>query len=447
VSPDTSVIPGEPQASAMWTLMEQLFPIHRSLVGPGFSQSLDLISKQLPLEVATFPSGAQVLDWVIPKGFKVNAAFVEAADGSRPIDFVNNNYHVWNYSQPFDGYFDRDELVSLIATDPGLEDAIPLRDSYYRPKWGLSASRRQVQSLLPGRYRVRIDTEHVDDFLRIGQAYLPGASEDEILINTYLCHPRGANDNLSGVVLAVELFKLLSTLPNRRYSYRLAIQPETIGSIAYIASYPERVCRTAGGFSVSCVGDPGAFNYRPTFQQTGFIDRAVAHALKCSGESYRILPYKPGTGNDERQFNSGGLRIPFAGLSRSSVGTFSQYHTSADDMTYVTREALLGSLRVYWKAITTLEKNVVYWPRFRAEPFLTTHGIFPFDLGYGEGDKQALANQVGAAYYWLPGHVDGSNDLLSLAELMDVDIDVLDRAVADYLRVGLIEPVSTAATR
>lgn len=426
----------------MWRLMERLYPLHRTLVGPGITDSLKIIQTYLPIDITEFASGQKVFDWVIPKAFKVNAAYVEAPDGSRPIDFEKCNYHVWNYSVPFCGEMSREELVKRIATDPRLPDAVPLRDSYYKPRWGLSASQRQVDALPEGTFKVVIDTELYDDYLRIGEYYLPGDSEEELLFTTYLCHPMGANDNLSGVVTAIELFKILERLPKRRFSYRLTIIPETIGSVTYIANYPDRIKKTIGGFCVSFTGDPGQFTYKRTWNGDTFIDRATIHALKHSGKPYRIRNYRQG-GSDERQFNTPRLRIPMGLLTRTPSTEYPQYHTHLDDMNFVTREALQESLAMFCDTVAVIERNRIYEPHYITEPFMSGHGVYPYDLGAGTGDKASHVDTIVQSFFDLIADVDGKNDLLSVAERHDLPITLLDRAVGDFLRAGLISEVNT----
>jgi aminopeptidase-like protein len=428
---------GHVSGTSMWALMETLFPLHRTLVGPGFTESLHIIQKRLPIAISEFASGTQVFGWTIPKAFKVNAAYIQAPDGSRPIDFSKCNYHIWNYSIPFRGRMSKQELLKYIATDPRLPDAVPLRDSYYKPRWGLSASQRQVENLPDGEYEVVVDTELYDDFLRIGEYYLPGAAEDEILFTTYLCHPMGANDNLSGVVLAVELFKLLAAAPKRRFSYRLTIIPETIGSITYIASYPDRIKKIKGGFCVAFTGDPGPFTYKKSFQGDTFIDRAAMHALEHSGKPYRIREYRQ-MGGDERQFNTPKLRIPMGLLSRTPYSEYPQYHTTLDDLTYVTQPALLESLDMYCTMLNAIERNVVYEPHYITEPFMSGHGVYPYDLNAGTGDKESHVDDLVLSFFDLIGEIDGRADLLSIAMKRGVPITLYDRPVSDFLRAGLI---------
>ena len=80
-----------------------------------------------------------------------------------------------------------------------------------------------------------------------------GRSEKEILISTYCCHPSLANDNLSGIVLAVFLFDYLNKL-DTKYTYRLVIVPETIGAISFLSQANTQ--NIIGGMILSCVAGP-----------------------------------------------------------------------------------------------------------------------------------------------------------------------------------------------
>jgi len=432
------VSPSDQNRESMGELLRTLFPMYRSLCGPGPRDCLLEIQKRLPIEIAEFPTGRKVFDWVIPKEFRVNHAYVEGPDGKRYLDFADCNHHVWLYSRPFKGEMDRDELVTHIATKPELPDAVPLKHAYYRDMWGLAASENQVRALPPGRYKIDIDTEHLDGALRIGQYYLPGETDDEIMLTSYLCHPLGANDNVSGVVISVELFKLLAQLPRRRYSYRLAIWPETIGSVTYIASYPERIAKVKGGYVITCAGDGGTFTYKRTHAGNSLIDRAALHALTHAGVKFEAVPYRHDYGSDECQFNAIGLRLPFGSIMRTMYGFFPEYHSSADDLTVVTPEYLHQTLQVYWAALMAIERAVTYKGTFTVDPFLTGHGIFPWDEGAG---ASGIGTAIARAYYHLMGGVDGRSDLLAIADAAGENIRSFDRAVGDFLRTGLMSEV------
>jgi len=430
--------PNDESASAMRELLTELFPVHRALAGPGAEQTLEIISRRMDLEVEEVPSGTECFDWIVPKAFKVNQAWVEGPDGSRVIDYADCHYHVWNYSRPFEGVLDRDELKAKIATHPELPDAVPFRFTYYRDDWGLSASARQVEALPPGKYRVCIDTELHDDFLRIGQVKLPGESDREILFTGYICHPLGANDSLSGVVMLVELFRLLSRLPRRRYTYRLALWPEGIGSITYLWRHPERIKRTLGGYVVTCCGDPGPLTYKKSIAGNSVFDRAMLHVLAHSGRPYTTREFGFHRASDEAYLSAPGFRLPMGSLMRTPYGEFPEYHSSADNLDFVTDEALLETLQTYWRAVMVLEANRVYRPKYKTLPFLSRHGVYPYHEGAGDG---SLMTPAADAYYHLMGYADGHADLLAIAERTGTPMKFLNRPAEAFLEKGLIEAV------
>ena len=131
----------------MWRLCNTLFPRHRSLVGPGFSESLRIIAEDLPLEITRVPTGTEVFGFRVPKEFKVNDVYVLGPDGKKYLTFEDNHYHVWSHSAPYRGRMSRDELVKHIAIHPTLDDAVPLKPTYYREKWGLAGSKNEVNAL------------------------------------------------------------------------------------------------------------------------------------------------------------------------------------------------------------------------------------------------------------------------------------------------------------
>jgi len=430
------LLPSAENKASLWRLMETLFPIYRSLLGPGYKQSLDVIADWLPITTAEFPTGEQVLDWTIPQEFKVNEAWVEDPDGNRIIDFAEHPYAVWIYSRPFEGVIDKDELLEHLTTDPNQPDIIPMRQSYYRDAWGLSCPHNLLQRMKPGRYKVKIDTELFDGFLRIGEMYLPGEVEDEILISSYLCHPLGANDNLSGVVVAVELFRLLQSLPKRHYSYRLALWPETIGAMTYIAKYPDRIAKTIGGYQFGICGDDKPVSIDRTKPGDTIIDRAFHHAMALVTGAVESRPFSI-YGTDACHFNSVGVEVPTANICRagSRPGGYIEYHSSADDLNLVKADKLFETLMAAWVALMTIERTHVYQGTYTASPFMSRHGVYPYQHGAGVGGRASI---IGDAYYAIIPHADGKQDLLEIAERCEMPIFAFDECVSEFLRVGLV---------
>jgi aminopeptidase-like protein len=163
------------------------------------------------------------------------------------------------------------------------------------------------------------------------------------------------NDNLSGVVLLTFLAKHLKNL-SLQYSYRFLFIPETIGAIAWICRNEHNIKKIKHGLVATCVGDPGILSYKKSRRGNTEIDQTVIDVLKNSGDDYKIMDYEP-IGSDERQFCSPGFNLPVGTLQRTSPPNFPEYHTSADNTSFVQPKYLADSFSKYFKVILKLEEN------------------------------------------------------------------------------------------
>src|SRR5581483_2005105 len=126
------------------------------------------------------------------------------------------------------------ELKPHLFTLPNYPNWVPYRTSYYEERWGFCISHSQLETLPVGDYEVCIDSTLEDGNLTYGECYLPGYTTDEVLFSCHVCHPSLANDNLSGLVIATMLARLLSGR-SLRYSYRFLFIPGTIGAITWLS--------------------------------------------------------------------------------------------------------------------------------------------------------------------------------------------------------------------
>src|SRR5262249_47047993 len=155
----------------------------------------------------------------------------------------------------------------------------------------------------------------------------------EVLISSHICHPSLCNDNLSGVVIATFLAKLLGAC-SLRYSYRFLFIPATIGAIAWLAANERTASRIKHGLVLACAGDSGRSTYKKSRRGDAEIDKAISCALRDSGAAYQVTDFIP-IGYDERQFCSPGFNLPVGCLMRTPHGQFPEYHTSADNLDFV----------------------------------------------------------------------------------------------------------------
>ena len=203
--------PGVELAGAeLHDLIRELFPIPRSITGNGLRRTLELIGERVPLEVTEVPSGTPVLDWTVPQEWNIEAAWIEGPDGRRVVDYADSPLHVLAYSVPVRERLSLDELEQHLFSLPEHPDWIPFRNSYYHPNWGFCLQHRLRESLPDGEYEVCIDSTLEDGSLTYAEAFVPGESDDEVLVSGYADHPAMANDNLSGLALMALLARELA---------------------------------------------------------------------------------------------------------------------------------------------------------------------------------------------------------------------------------------------
>ncbi len=416
----------------MMNFVREVFPLGRSLTGDGVRQTLAQVAERIPLNLHEVPTGTPVLDWEVPREWRVREAWIEGPDGQRIVDYANHNLHLLGYSIPVDGIFSIEELDEHLYSLPDQPDLIPYRTSYYADRWGFCLPHRQRESLSPGPYRVRIDSELFAGALTYGECLLPGESEETLLISSHCCHPSLANDNLSGMVVNLFLAIELAKYP-RYHSFRFLFAPGTLGAITWLARNEAVIPHLKGGLIASNLGDSGAFHYKRSRQGDSLLDRAVVHHLTQRKDSSVIEDFVP-FGYDERQYCSPGFNLAVGLLSRTPWGRYPEYHTSADNLEIISASALEESLELYLSVIDILEKN----RSFRnlapyGEPQLGRRGLYRTLGGDDRGREKELA------MLWVLNQSDGEHSLLDIAERSGLPFDDLVEAATRLKVAHLLE--------
>lgn len=419
---------------SMHGLIERLFPITRSITGNGVRETLAIIGEHLPLQVHEVASGTRVLDWEVPREWNVTDAWIEGPNGETIVDFADNNLHLMSYSSPVSATLSLDDLRPRLHSLPEHPDWIPYRTSYYNEDWGFCLTDRQLSELADGEYRVFIDSTLEQGSLTYGELLIPGTSDEEVLLSTHICHPSLANDNLSGVAVAVELAKTLLG-SERRYSYRFVFVPGTIGSITWLAQNESVTDRIAHGLTLVCLGDGSPYTYKRTISGDCAIDRVVPKVLVDLGHEGEVIDFFP-YGYDERQYNSPGFRMPVGSLMRGRHGEFPEYHTSGDNLAFVTAANLASSLNVVREVVSVLEGNQrVRSLAPKGEPQLGRRGIYR--ATGGESDP----GEVTMAMLWVLALADGEHDLIEISTRAAISFDLARRATTILLEHDLLEVV------
>jgi aminopeptidase-like protein len=406
-------------------LAKRLWPIPRSLTGDGVRHTLAILRELLPqLQLHEVPTGTACFDWQVPQEWNIRRAWIMTPQGEKICQFSDNNLHVLGYSIPVERDIELAELQEHLFSLPDLPDAIPYVTSYYRRSWGFCITERQRSQLTEGTYRVVIDSTLEDGHMSYADLLIPGESDEEILLSTYVCHPAMANNELSGPCVTIYLAKWLLSLPKRQKSYRLVFIPETIGSIYYISRHLDHLKRhVKAGYIVNCIGDERCYSFMPSRAGDSISDRVGRGVLAGIDPDYKSYSFLE-RGSDERQYCYPGVDLPIASLMRSKYAEYPEYHTSLDDLSFVTPRGLQGGFDLFRECLNILDSNRTLNNTTLCEPQLGKRGLYSNtstrDIGLSALD---IVNVL--------AYCDGKTDLFQVSQLIKLPYWKVDRMARD----------------
>ncbi|SPL94482.1 unnamed protein product [[Actinomadura] parvosata subsp. kistnae] len=418
----------------MHALVERLYPLCRSITGDGVRATLEIVGEHLELDVHEVPTGTQVLDWTIPKEWNIRDAYIKDRAGNRVVDFQRSNLHVVGYSVPVSATMTLAELRPHLHTLPAQPGLVPYRTSYYAETWGFCLSQDTLDGMDEGPYEVVIDSTLADGHLTYAEHVVPGRTDDEVLISCHVCHPSLANDNLAGIAVATAL---AGRLKEPRFTYRFLFAPGTIGAITWLARNRERTGRVRHGLTLACAGDAGALTYKRSRRGDAPIDRAMALVLR--DRPHTVVDFSP-YGYDERQFCSPGFNLPVGSLTRTPYAGYPEYHTSGDDVGFVSPRAMADTLEALWAAVEVLEHDGRYENLSPyGEPQLGRRGL------YGSLGGRSDTKQAQMAMLWVLNLSDGEHSLMDVTGRSGLPFRAVAEAAAALEGAGLLKRVGEGA--
>ena len=417
----------------MLDLMAGLYPICRSITGDGVRATLHAVQRVVPLSIVEVASGTRAFDWTVPNEWNIVDAWIADTSGRRIVDFQKSNLHVVSYSVPIRARrMPMSELRLHLHTLPEQPDLIPYRTSYYKEDWGFCLPHRVLEQMTDAEYEVCIDSSLRPGSLSYGELVLPGSTSDEILISTHVCHPSLANDNLSGIAVSAFLARHLAG-QKRHHTFRFLFIPGTIGSITWLAQHQDDIRSIRHGLVLSCLGDGGHVSYKRSRRGSSLTDRAAAHVLTQHGPHTikNFVPY----GYDERQYCSPGVDLSVGCLTRTPNGEYAQYHTSADNLDFISAESLDDSLATLLQIIEVLEHNRTYVSMNpMCEPQLGRRGLYKNTGGTSPKDFEM-------GLLWVLNYSDGTHSLLDIAERASLPFAVVRSAAEALEKAELLRPL------
>jgi aminopeptidase-like protein len=189
--------------------------------------------------------------------------------------------------------------------------------------------------------------------------------------------------------------------------------PETIGSIVYLSRHLAELKRLViAGFNITCVGDERHYSFLPSRRESSLSDRVALHVLQHLHPGFLRYTYLD-RGGDERQYCAPGVNLPVASVMRSKYATYPEYHTSLDNLCFVTPDGLYGSYDVLRKCIECIEADEHLQVTVLCEPQLGRRGLYP-NVSTRESGLQVrrLMNLI--------AYCDGTHSLLEIADKVRV---------------------------
>lgn len=421
--------------------LKRLFPLCRSITGEPNRQTLRTLQEIIPLTIHEVPTGTPVYDWAVPDEWTVRDAWIADAEGHRLVDFQASNLHLVSYSIPVRATLSWTELAPHIHRHPTLSDAIPYRTSYYKRDWGFCVTHDQYAMLAAsdGPLTVVVDADLQPGAMSYGEYLLPGHSSREVLISCYICHPSMANDSLSGVVLTAFLARHLAALPDRHWSYRIVFVPETIGAVAYCARNEAAMRQIDLGLVITTVGGPGRLGYKQSFESGHPLNGLIESVLGELAPDFVTYPFDI-HGSDERQYSSQGFRINVATICRDRYYEYPYYHTSRDDLSFVTARQIAETLNAYVRLLARIEKRRIYRNRMpHCEVMLSRHDLYPATGGALQPEANGKSELD--LILWLLFLSDGRLDIEHIAARLGVTVPTLERVANGLVAKGVLEAV------
>jgi len=427
----------------MKKFIEELYLTNRAFITDDYDKCLEYIEKNvLPLKYHEYPSGNEVWDsWVIPKKWTVNKAYVEK-DDEVIVDFDDHPLHLISYSKSFEGEVKLDELKEHLHFHPKLSKAIPFHFRLnYRPwdsNWGFCLSKELYDDLEEGEYHVNIDTEFEDGQLKIAEHHLEGEKEETVLLIAHLDHTGMANDDLSGVAVGLEVMNRLREMENRKYSYRLLIVPEMIGSAAYLEEYEDLPEKTKYGIFLEMLGNENRLALQKSFEGNTKLDRIAEYVLKQDRNEFEIDDFRKIICNDEIIFESPGYEIPTISISRYP---YPEYHTHLDNPSIISEEKLEESVEYILDIIEILEKDFTPVREFKGMPSLANP---KYDLYIDPGQPALAGDEVVSENLkifrdYIFRYLEGDRSVFDIADESDLPFEFVHEYLTEFKNKNLVK--------
>jgi aminopeptidase-like protein len=409
----------------MIELINQLWFKRRDIISDGYDESLEYISKIIPLKIHEIPSGAKCWTWIVPEKWSVKEAYIEEVGGARVLDLKDHPLHVMSYSLPISKVVTKEELMKHLHTNPKRPGAIPFEFKYYERDWGFCIQHNRLKEFTKDKYKVFIDSKFEKGSLKVGDYTIGGETDETIVIIAHLCHPAMVNDDLTGVTVLVDIAKRMSE-KNNHYTYKFLLVPETIGSVAYLSQNEDVIPKIKCGVFLEMLGNNNIHALQLTRQGNTRLDRMARYVMKRKLSNFREGLFRKIIRNDEMVFNGPGVNIPMISISRFP---YPEYHTSDDNPGIISEENLIESENLILEILNILNNDYIPKRKFKGPVFLS---------GYGLWVDWRINKRLNENIEQIMLRLERDKSIFDISEELDMEFNDVLNYINKFLEKGLI---------
>ncbi len=410
----------------MMKLIADLWYKRRDIISNGYDESLEYISKIMPLKIHEIPTGTKCWTWIVPEKWEVKEAYIEDLDSNRLLDLEDHPLHIMSYSLPIDRIITKEELMKHLYTNPKRPGAIPFEFKYYERDWGFCIQHNRLREFTKDRYKVFIDSKFEKGSLKVGDYTIEGKTDETIVIMAHLCHPAMVNDDLAGVAVLVDIAKKVSERDNY-YTYKFLLVPETIGSVAYLSQNEDVIPKLKYGIFLEMLGNNNIHALQLARQGNSRLDRIARYVMKRKLSDFREGPFRKIVGNDEMVFNGPGVNIPMISISRFP---YPEYHTSDDNPGIISEENLIESENLILEILNILDNDYIPKRKFKGPVFLS---------GYGLWVDWRINKELSKNIEQIMLRLEGDKSIFDISEELGMGFNDVLNYINKFLEKGLIE--------
>ena len=434
-------------------MIEILREVDGLAVGPvsdGTDKQNKILCEELPFKVLEYKSGITHNGWTVPQKWEVKKAEI-IKDGRLIYDGTKHPLGVIGYSESFRGKINLEELKKHLFYKKDAPNNIVYHcDLYYKPHvklWGFSVPYNFYQSLEEGEYEINLETVHENGTMKVLEYSHAGSSEETIILNSHNCHAAQLNDGPSGYAVGIEVMRRLSQRGNKtRYSYKLVIAPEHLGTVFYTANLDAKILEKYKYciFLEMLGNDYKNFALQETFNGDTELDKAASHYLKFKNPGFYQGKFRQVVGNDETVWEAPGIEVPTISLSRCQSPEFyyAEYHLDSDNISIMSENRIEESADVLLGTIDILETNYLIKRKFNGLIALSNSA---YNLYIGIDDPSIDIKVPEIQKKWnnlmncLPRYFDEKTHILDIAIKHGLPYDELNKYLLRFREKELIE--------